>query len=80
MLRPWPRKVPKEKVDAAGGDGIFIEDTVLVLGITAVFDSLSTLSVVPDVAVSKLSNLPFEEANSEDPKSSVINIACHKLK
>ena len=36
-------KASKRKVDAAGGDGIFFEDTVLVLGITAVFDSPSTL-------------------------------------
>ena len=43
MLGPRPRKLPKEKVDAEGGDEIFIEDTVLVLGITAVFGSPSTL-------------------------------------
>ena len=43
LLRLSPRKLPEEKVDAAGGDGVFIEDTVLVLGITAVFDSPSTL-------------------------------------
>ena len=75
MLRPWPRKLPKEKVDAAGGDGIFIGVAILVaLGITAAFGSPSTLKVVPEEALSKHSNLPFEEANSTDPKSSVMNI------
>ena len=75
MLGPWPRKLPKEKVDAAGGDGMFIWDAILVvLGITAAFGSPSSLKVVPEKALSTHSHLPFEEVNSEDPKSSVMNI------
>ena len=74
MLRPWPRKLPKENVDAPGGDGIFIGDAILVVhGITADFGSPSALKVVLEEAVSKHSNLPFEEANSVDSKSSVMN-------
>ena len=75
MLWPWPWKLPKEKVDAAGGDSIFIGDAILVvLGITADFGSPSTLKVVPKEVLSKHSNLPFEEANFEDPRSSVMNM------
>ena len=75
MLRPWPRKLSKEKVDAAGGDWIFIGDAILVvLGITPGFGSPSVLKVVPEEARSRHSNLPLEKANSEDPKSSVMNI------
>ena len=37
-------------------------------------DSPSTLYLVPASALSKHSNLPFSEANSDEPKSSVMNI------
>ena len=64
MLRPWLRKLPKENLDAAGDDGTFIGDAILVvLSITAAFGSPSALKVVPEEAISKHSNLPFEEAN-----------------
>ena len=46
---------------------------LVVLGISATFGSPSALKVVLEEAVSKHSNLPFEEANSVDSKSSVMN-------
>ena len=83
LLRPWLRKLPNVVWDDAGSDGVFIE-VLLILefneeecvpileGESLV--SPSTLYVVPVIAFSRRSNRPFDDANSEDSKSSVKKI------